>query len=193
MQILWKRYGRTGKGVPEDGVEQIAEQISKAKLGRFFESAVHGTGELPLSRLLKEVGVDMLLRHAESMNDRGGKAAPTNARMAARRPDLGIRARAVGTDLKISHVLDDGSAQRAGLAAGDVIIAMNNLRVTGTNLEELLSHHELGDRMCMHVFRRDELMKFDIELSGPARDTCYLEVSPDKAYKKARRAWLGVI
>lgn len=207
MRALWKRYGRTGEGVPEDGVEKVAEQITGVKLARFFESAVHGTNELPLSRLFNDVGVKMLLRHAESMTDRGGKPASNDAGKIAssdarkvasnnigknaHRPDLGIRARATGTDLKISHVLDGGSAQRAGLSAGDVIIAIDDLRVTGTNFDKLLSRHQAGDRVFIHVFRHDELMTFDIELTGPARDTCFLEVLSDKAYEKPRRAWLG--
>jgi predicted metalloprotease with PDZ domain len=193
MRILWKRYGRTGKGVPEDGVEQVAEQISGVKLGRFFKNAVHGTGELPLSRLLKEVGVDMKLRQPESMADRGGTAEGKGASKASHGPGLGIRTRTVGTDLKITHVLDGGSAQRAGLSSGDIVVAIDDLRVSGRNLEKLLSLRRPGEQVHLHVFRRDELMTFEIELSRPARDTCYLEVSSDKAYEKARRAWLGVI
>lgn len=108
-----------------------------------------------------------------------------------RRPDIGVRASAAGTDLKISHVLDGGSAQRAGLAAGDVIIAIDELRVTATNFEKLLSRHQPGKPVRMHVFRRDELMTFDVELARPSRDTCVLSVSSDKTNEKARRAWLG--
>jgi predicted metalloprotease with PDZ domain len=191
MRALWKRYGRTGKGVPEDGVEELAEQVTGLKLTRFFENAVHGSGELPLSRLLKEVGVDMILRNPESTSDRGGKPASSDAGKSAKKPDLGIRARATGADLKISHVLDGGGAQRAGLSAGDVIMAIDGLRVTATNFEKLLSRQPPGEFVHMHVFRRDELMTFDVELTGPARDTCFLTVSGDKTLEKTRRAWLG--
>jgi predicted metalloprotease with PDZ domain len=169
------------------------------KLGRFFDSAVRGTVELPLSRLLKQVGVNMLLRHAESMTDRGGKPAPIDAgrgasrdgAKATHRTDLGIRTRANGSDLKIAHVLDGGSAQHAGLSAGDIIVAIDGLRVSESNLEKLVSQRRPGERARMHVFRRDELMQFDVELSAPPRDTCYLTASEDKSLEKARHAWLG--
>jgi predicted metalloprotease with PDZ domain len=191
MRILWKRYGRTGKGVPEDGVEQVAEQISGVKLGRFFKSAVHGTGELPLSRLLKEVGVDMKFRQAESMADRGGTAEGKGAPKASHGPGLGIRTRTVGTDLKITHVLDGGSAQRAGLSSGDIVVAIDDLRVSGGNLEKLLSPRRPGEKIHLHVFRRDELLLLDVDLQAPPRDTCYLNLSDNKAFEKPRRAWLG--
>lgn len=186
MRILWKRYGRTGKGVPEDGVEQIAEQISGLKLGRFFERAVHGTEALPLSQLLKEVGVDMRLRHAESMTDSGGTAQSKDVPNAPHKPDLGIRSRAVGTDLTITHVLDGGSAQHAGLSSGDILVAIDGLRVSGGNLETLLSRRRPGEQLHLHVFRRDELLQIDVQLQEPPRDTCYLKVSENNAFEKSR-------
>lgn len=193
MRVLWKRHGRTGIGVPEDGVEQIAEQVSGVKLNRFFQAAVHGTAELPLARLLKDVGVELRWRPAESMSDRGGKPVSNNAFDLTRRADLGVRTQTVSNDVRITHVLDGGSAQRAGLSAGDVIVAIDGLRVSGSNFEKLLSRCRSGERTSIHAFRRDELMQFGVDLSGPARDTAFLTVSQDKACEKARRIWLGTV
>ncbi len=189
MRILWKRYGRTGKGVPEDGVEQVAEQVTGVKLRRFFDSAVHGTDELPSARLLKQVGVDLQLRPAESASDRGGKVKSANG--TDKRVELRIRTQTSGNEVKISHVLDGGSAQRAGLSVGDVIVAVDNLRVSSGNLEKLLSRHRPGDHVRLHAFRRDELMPFEVTLLAPPRDTVSLSVSEDHTHDKARRAWLG--
>jgi predicted metalloprotease with PDZ domain len=160
-------------------------------LNRFFESAVYATDNLPLPRLLKHVGVELQLRPAESMSDRGGKAGSNPSLNASKRADLRIRTRADGNEVRITHVLDGGSAQRAGISAGDVIVAVDALRVTGSNFDKLLSQRRPGERIRLHVFRRDELLQFDIRLSAPARDTCFLSVPEDKAFEKARRAWLG--
>jgi len=193
MRVLWKRYGRTGIGVPEDAVEQVAEQISGVRLGRFFESTVHGTDDLPLRRLLKHVGIELDRRHSESMTDRGGKAPSKRAINAIRRADLGIRTQVSAGDVRITHVLEDGSAQRAGLSAGDVIVAVDDLRVSGSNLENLLLHRRPGQHLKLHAFRRDELMQFDVELTAPTRDAYVLDVIQGKALEKSRRAWLGTI
>ncbi len=191
MRVLWKRYGRSGVGVPEDGVEQVAEQVSGVRLGRFFQSAVHGVGELPLSRLLKHVGVELNWRPAESLGDRGGKPASSTATPAARRADLGIRTQAEAGGVRISHVLDGGSAQAAGLSAGDVIVAIDGLRVNEKNIEKLLSIRQKAQSLCVHAFRRDELMQFDVEARSAPRDTCFLSVAQGEAVARHRRAWLG--
>lgn len=191
MRALWKRYGRRGQGVPEDGVEQLAEQVSGTNLRRFFAAAVHGTQDLPLARLLKDVGVDVKLRAAESQSDRGGKPG-TNGRAArANLVNLGIRTRASGNEVKLTHVLDGGSGQRAGLSAGDVIVAIDGLRASAANLAHLLSQRRAGERLQLHAFRRDELMQFEIELTAPQSNTIYLEVTQDRRHERARRAWLG--
>jgi len=191
MRALWKRYGRKLVGVPEGGIQHVAEQVSGANLDRFFQSAVYGTADLPLSRLLKQVGVALQLRPAESMSDRGGKAASGKAGSASKRADLHIRTRASGNEVKITHVLDGGSAQRAGLSAGDVIVAVDALRVTGSNLEKLLAQHQAGDQIRLHAFRRDELLQFDVQLAAPERDTVYLVVREGRMQDRARHAWLG--
>ncbi len=191
MQILWKRFGSTGKGVPEDGVEHVAEQVAGANLGRFFKSAVHGTSELPLPRLLKDVGVEMKLRPAESMVDRGGTAPGKNVSRSLQGACLGMRTRATSTGVKITHVLDGGGAQRAGLAPGDILVAVDDLRASGENLETLLSQRRPGNRVRLHVFRRDELLQLDVELRSAPRDTYYLQVSDKKEFERPRRAWLA--
>ena len=191
MRALWKRYGRNLVGVPEGGIQHIAEQVSGANLDRFFHSAVYGTADLPLSRLLNQVGVELQLRPAESMSDRGGRAGTGKTGSASKRADLHIRTRTNGNEVRITHVLDGGSAQRAGLSAGDVIVAVGALRVTGSNFETLLAQYQAGEQIRLHAFRRDELLQFDVQLTAPARDTVFLTVREGRKQDRARRAWLG--
>ena len=191
MRGLWKRHGRNAVGVPEDGIQKMAEQVSGTNMDRFFQSAVYGTGDLPLSRLLKQVGIDLQLRCAESMSDRGGKAATGKTAGISKRADLHIRTRASGNEVRITHVLDGGSAQSAGLSAGDVIVAVDALRATGSNFEKLIAQRQPGERIHLHVFRRDELLQFDMQLSAPAQDTVFLTAREGRPHEGARRSWLG--
>src|SRR6185503_1640352 len=48
VRELWRRYGARSVGVPEDGFERLAAELSGADLGAFFASAVRGTEDLPL-------------------------------------------------------------------------------------------------------------------------------------------------
>src|SRR3546814_18376001 len=75
MRACWKHVGETGEGMPERGLESIAQAFTGLDLEEFFERYVRGTGELPLHRLLKAFGIRMHLRPAESVEDAGGKPA----------------------------------------------------------------------------------------------------------------------
>ena len=95
--------------------------------------------------------------------------------------------------LELTSVLDGGAAESAALNPGDVLIAIDRLRVTGRNLARRLARFESGERVTATVFRGDELLEVGIVLKPAPLDTCYL-VAHDGADPQAlerRRAWLG--
>ncbi len=191
MRLLWQRYGRPGIGVPEDGVERAAGEIAGVDLGDFFKRTVHGTDDPPLADVLADVGVDFVLRPAQSNGDSGGKPAPGGEGRQGPRPVLGVRLGS-GAEVRLAQVFDGGAAQEAGLAAGDVIIAVDGLRVTSANLEKSLNSRVPGNRVHVHAFRRDELMEFDVTLKEAPADTCalVLRADADAAACARRNAWL---
>jgi predicted metalloprotease with PDZ domain len=193
MRALWRRYGRAGIGVPEDSVERAAEEASGLKLGPFFDRWVRSTGELPLEELLATVGIEMEVRPAESPSDRGGRPSARSAAALAARVALGARTAADGNDIELTHVLDGGAARAAGLAAGDVIVAMDGIRVTPRTLERRLAQLKPGDRARLHVFRRDELHEIPIAFAAAPPDTCVLRLDKRAPARAAslRRGWLG--
>jgi predicted metalloprotease with PDZ domain len=94
--------------------------------------------------------------------------------------------------VKIVNVLDGGPAQRAGVSAGDVLVAIDGLRVSAKTLEGRLARMRPGQRVALHLFRRDELHEIDLELAAPPADTCVLEIDATlKPEARARAAWLG--
>ena len=192
MRALWRRYGRSGLGVPEDGVERTAEEASGLKLRALFDQWLRSTDELPLAPLLATAGVALEVRPPEGPSDRGGKPASKGAAL-AERVSLGARTAAEGTDVTLTHVLDGGAAQRAALAAGDVIVAIDGIRVTPKTLEARLAALRPGDRVRAHVFRRDELHELEIAFAAAPADTCVLRFDKRAAARalKLRRGWLG--
>ena len=193
MRALWRRYGQSGLGVPEDGVERVAEEASGLKLRAFFDQALRSTAELPLGELLATVGVEMAVRPAEGPSDRGGKAASKSAAALAAGVGLGARTAGEGNDVRLTHVLDGGAAQDAGLAAGDVIAAIDGIRVTPKTLDGQLAKLRPGDRVRLHVFRRDELRVFELASAAAPADTCVLRFDKRAAARalRLRRGWLG--
>jgi predicted metalloprotease with PDZ domain len=189
MRALWLRHGRTGVGVGEEEIEQLAEEVTGLKLRRHFDHWLRSTRELPLKDLLARHGVEMDLRPAESSSDKGGKPAASKA--AGPRAALGVRARTEGRDLVVTHVLDGGPALEAGLAAGDVLVAIDGLRPGQGGLDAALAKRRPGNRLTVHAFRRDELRSFEMRLARAGADTCVLTESSAGSRRGLFRRWLG--
>ncbi len=180
MLLLWREYGqpfdRAGVGVPEDGVRAAALRVApalKPALIHFFDLAVDSTRELPLQALCKEVGLDLRI-------ESGGK------------PALGARVAGTPEGVRLTHVLDGGGAQAAGLSAGDVVIAIDGLKVAAPSLDQVLGRKRVGAGVRVHAFRRDELIERDVRLT---RAEVRVELKPSAkasaAVLRLRDAWLG--
>ena len=192
MQLLWQDFGKKNIGVPEGEIERLATQIAGVDLIAFFQKYLHGTEDPPLAELFKSVGVKLILRPAESSSDLGGKTSSLKPEALAERASLGIKTITEADNLKLANVFEDGAAIKAGLAAGDVLIALDGLKVTPTSLEKILQQYKLGEEVEIHIFRRDELMVFRVKLQGPPVDTAELHLMRDIDHQtEARRKnWL---
>jgi predicted metalloprotease with PDZ domain len=190
MRALWKRHGMKGIGVAEDGIEKIAEQVTGAKLKRFFNQTVRSTADLPMQKLLGTVGVDMVPKAARpgaNRRDQDVKTADQSPRGVA----IGVRTGNDGGNVKLSQVFAGGAAQRAGLAAGDIVIAIDGLRVTSETFDNQLSRCKPGETVPVHAFRRDELHVVDLTLEAARADEWSLSVTRNPAGARARKRWLG--
>ncbi|MGF6965298.1 putative metalloprotease with PDZ domain [Paraburkholderia sp. WC7.3g] len=179
MRLLWQRFGRDfyrGQpvGVDESEIEAIFAEASGAQLAELFAEGVRGTHDLPLDALLAPFGVSL----APDL-DKNGK------------PSLGVRLRG-GADCTLATVHEGSAAQKAALSAGDVLIALDGLRVTGGNIDALLSRYQPGAKVEVHAFRRDELRVTQVKLDGPEVARYKLAVSDRRpAARKARERWLA--
>ena len=190
MRALWQRYGERGIGVPEDGIARLASEIGRQDLGDFFARHVDGTDDPPLADLLSRFGVTLRLRASDGSRDRGGTAGRT--RNGESRASLGVKASG-STEAKLVHVFRGGAAARAGLAAGDVVIALDGLRTNAEALDAFLDRTPPGRTVKAHAFRRDELIVCDVTLDAAQDDTAFLAVdaSADAECAARRLAWLG--
>ena len=186
MRALWERHGRTGIGVPEDGIERIVGELAGADMRGFFDRYVRGTDDLPLEGLLDAFGVDWRVRAASGPKDRGGKPATGPLPACA----LGAK---LGSDLKLQNVYSGGPAERAGLAPQDVLVAIDGIRASSEALDALLAKRAPGERVRVHAFRRDELIDVELELASAPLDTCYLSLRAEAsaAAVALRNDWLA--
>lgn len=191
MRMLWKHYGGDGApGLPEGAFEELAAEVSGLDLGDFFASGVRSTVDPPVGILLAQFGVRLNLRPGEGGADAGGTAGRHGTHP---RPWLGMRTRAVAGRLRVTHVLDGGPAQQAGVMAEDEIVAMDGIRTDAETFDKQLGRLAPGCHVELHLFRRDELLAMAVTTQEPPRDTCFLTLD-DQAAPAAiarRGAWLA--
>ena len=188
MRELWQSFGARGVGVSEDGFEQLAAEVSGLSLVPFFDAAIRGTDDLPLADLLAKFGVALELRPSAGGDDAGGTPRAGNGEVLA----LGATCRARDGGLELTSLLEGGAAQRAGLNPGDVLVALDRLRVSERNLRRRLARFESGERVTATAFRGDELVEVGLVLKPAPQDTCYLvaQEHADAEVLKRRDAWL---
>lgn len=175
MRHLWNDYALAGRGVGEDEMPAIIEAATGVDVRRQLALWVDSSLDVPLDALLKPFGVSLARRTGLLSSG------------------LGVKTRAEGGGLKLTHVLDGGAAQLAGLSAGDELVALDGLRVTGNNLDVLLTRYQAGDDVALTAFRRDELMSFNLKLMAPRVESCELRLE-DKvpaATRRLREGWLA--
>jgi predicted metalloprotease with PDZ domain len=136
--------------VEEHELEALFDEVTGLSLKPVFDLAVRGTRDLPLSEVLAAFGIEM--------NDRrkGGKAS------------LNVRTQRDGSDCKLASVHEGGPAHKAGLSAGDVLVAIDGLRVTASNLDGLLQRYQPDVAVEVYAFRRDELIHVNLTLADDA-------------------------
>ena len=185
LRALWERYGRAGVGVPEGAIDAIVAEIAGDDMRDFFARFVHGTDDPPLAELLDSFGVDFHVRAAVNAADRGGKPST------APPPTCWLGAK-VAKDLTLQNVFTGSPAERAGLAANDVLVAVDGVRASADLLDKLATTRSAGEHVGVHAFRRDELIVVDVELAGAPLDTCWLAVreAPSSDAARLRQHWL---
>jgi predicted metalloprotease with PDZ domain len=181
MLALWQQYGRdfysdhetSGRGVTDAEVDKLFDNVTGLKLKRLLDRWVRGTEDLPLTKLLAPFGVTLADHRKQN------------------KPALGARTVRDGTDCKVANVYEGSSAHQAGVSAGDVLVAIDGLRVSGTNLDGVLSRYRVGDTIALHVFRRDELLLLQLTFNGDDAPAVVLSAEAKPvAILRSRETWL---
>jgi len=182
MHTLWQQYCDGLVGIEDGHIEQVAEELCGSDLSDFFDVAVRGVEDLPLDEYLAAAGVEMRWMSAEASAEKGLALDKGDCETTA---SLGVQ---LGKGTHINYAFTDGAAHRAGLSAGDELLAWNGVRLHAGGLKSQLKRQIPGDKIEITAFRRDELMQFDVELQPAPHDTCRLRSK--EGYEDLRDEWL---
>jgi predicted metalloprotease with PDZ domain len=188
MRACWEKWGETGDGMPERGLEEVSSEVSGLDLGDFFDAAVRGTGELPLEQLLHEHGVDYCLRKSKGRKDKGGVVVD-----AGELPAVWLGANLVARDGKpvFANLTNGGPAECAGVSPGDELVALDGVRANVSGSDTRIRRYRPGDKSELTIFRGDELLVLKLAWAEAPADTCYLTtIDEDDERQRRRDDWL---
>ena len=189
MQQLWRRFGSVGVGVPEDGFEALVCEFAGEEFRAFFDATIRGLEDPALGPLFQQFGISMQMDSDVERPSADGEDEST----ARPRLWLGLSWREVPQGLQCTNVLNGGPAEAAGINSGDLVLAIDRLRVSGTSIESILERYAAGDTVPVALFRQDELLECELTLERAPATTCRLVIADDSepAAIDRRQAWIN--
>ncbi|QWE08789.1 M61 family metallopeptidase [Polynucleobacter ibericus] len=144
MRLLWHKHG--SNGIAEDGLDDLIFEL----LGEGFSKTWHeiktryifGVEDIPLQKWLGSTLVSVKPKSLSTLEKR--------------KLQFGMRHTDANGWLKVTHVLDGGLAQAAGLAAGDLLASLDGQRITSARWDRVLG--SLSENTHTRItFYRDDL------------------------------------
>ena len=197
MRLLWERFGAPDVGFAEGEVERVAAEVAGSDLTAFFDAALRGTGELDYAPYLAAAGLEV----AGAFDPRPGqppRTGPGGEPVPQRPPTevrVGIQVKFEGGKTVVGNVLADSPAWRAGVNAGDELVALDGLRVGWESLTARMQEKKPGDRAVLTIFRRDELLNLvmPVEVGPPQRWVVRSVAEPTPEQLRLREDWLRAV
>ena len=77
------------------------------------------------------------------------------------------------------QVAADGPAERAGIAPGDRLIAVERFALSAADIDAVLARHAGADDVAVHHFRQGRLLESRLPIERAPRDTAAVSLPPD--------------
>jgi predicted metalloprotease with PDZ domain len=184
---LYRAYAAKGRGYPPGAFEDAAARVAVARgaVRRFFDRCVRGEATPELARLLAAAG--LRLHEVPEAED-----GVTDAQPPRRRAHFGWKTKSENGRLVVAEVLAGGPAERGGVNAGDVLVAIDAFRASEELLARLEKERKPGTPVTVTAFRRDRLETHRIRL-GERRASVWkidAQKEPAAAARRLKARWL---
>lgn len=168
MRLLWQKHGVTMNGIVEEGMDDLLHELlgdGFIKTWKEMKSKyIFGTEDIPIQKWISSKLIS---------------AKPkSESKLEKLKLQFGMRHTDSNGWLKVTHVLDGGVAQAAGLAAGDLLASINGQRITSSRWDKVLGGLTEGQSISI-CFYRDDFMHERLALVNTVTPTQY-ELSTTK-------------
>ncbi|MEN9946495.1 MAG: hypothetical protein RLZZ293_881, partial [Pseudomonadota bacterium] len=180
MRYLYQNYLATGQGIGEEQIAELIYASTKVDLKEFIYLATETCQDLPLSELFLKVGLQLVPQLATNHQQQGSYFAnqepfKTHLNQVVY---LGIKGEQQALGYLIKNIYNNSLAHNQGLAVGDILIAIDNIKIT--NLERQLSFYQLGSKIKLTLFRQECLLNYDLTLTANTVQVYNLQLISNK-------------
>lgn len=141
---LYQDY-KIPKGFDEGDLLTLLNELTSEDYQAWWQENVHGFAQVDFNALLAQAGLTM--SYGEKSSGQLKQVAWS-----------GIHTKQVTNGLEITGVEKNSPAWQTGLTLGDIIVAVDGLRMADKDLTTRLKNFKPKDRMSVTFFRRDELV-----------------------------------
>jgi predicted metalloprotease with PDZ domain len=175
---LYQDY-KIPKSFDENDLLVLLKDLTQEDYQDWWQENIHGYAQVDFNTLLAKAGLTM----SYGEKDKAKKIAWS-----------GIVSKQVTNGLAITQVEKSSPAWQADLTTGDIIVAVDGLRMQDKDLKARLKDFKPKDKVSITFFRRDELVTRTITLGEQPKDK--LKVVPLKDANEEQKAffkyWTGI-
>lgn len=179
MRLLWEKYGVNEVGTPDNVIEVICRDELQLDLDSVIHHFAHSTIELPLATLLPTIGLSLTLRAAVDNNDKGGITKATPCAIA-----FGAMHKAQSIGILLTQVLIGSPVAAAGMTRNDVLLAIEDLEVSSTNLINLLNRFAGREQVKVTWLRDGRLCHGTMLIKPALTDTAEVHVIDETIFQQ---------
>ena len=174
LRALWQDCYPAHQDIQETGLFAHLSGFAGEAIANSLKTWVSVPGELPLTTLLADQGVSLTHLPAEGPHYLG----------LILRPEKGLAC--------VSHVLDKSPAERAGIAPGDRLLAINGLRLNPETPEGQCTRFDLVKGGECTVFRDDRLLTLRVPAgASPIVQSKLSHCAESTPAKNSTESWLS--
>ncbi|MBU3581176.1 M61 family metallopeptidase [Polynucleobacter sp. AP-Capit-er-40B-B4] len=146
MRLMWRKHGITLDGLAEDELDNLLAELLGEGFSKIWADIkaryIFGIEDIPLQKWIGSNLITVKPKHQSTLEKLKLK--------------FGMRHIDSNGWLKVTHVLDGGIAQAAGLSAGDLLASLDGQRVTSARWDRVLG--SLSENTQTRItFYRDDL------------------------------------
>lgn len=175
LKVMWLKFGQKEIGFISEQLKTEIEAIANTNLTEFFHLYLDTTADLPFNEYFEPFGLKLEPQIDINIS-----------------PYLGLNIQRKNGTEEITFVDANSPAGKAGIDAGDELLAIDGFRVTADNLSDRLLDYQRNDIIKLTYFHQEELKTVEIKLASPQPSNYQVKIidNPTKKQQEMLKKWL---